>query len=72
MPDERASGGFLINLISEKMQSEYLIKKKVVLDGRVYRKGDKVKIPCEIAEKFPWIFEKQKSKFKKSKNKRND
>lgn len=72
MPDERASGGFLINLISEKMQSEYLIKKKVVLDGRVYRKGDKVKIPCEIAEKFPWIFEKQKLKFKKSKNKRND
>lgn len=72
MPDERASGGFLKNLISEKMQSEYLIKQKVVLNGRVYRKGDRVKISDELAEKFPWIFEIQKSKFKKSKNKRND
>ena len=54
------------------MQNEYIIKRKVIFNGRIYNKGEKVKVKDEIAEKFPEIFEKIKSVFKKSKKKKND
>jgi hypothetical protein len=54
------------------MQTKYLIRKNIVLNGKKFFAGDTTEVDEKIAKKFPKIFEPLIHNYKKNKKKKND
>ena len=54
------------------MQTKYLIKKNIVLNGKKFFAGDTTDVDEKIAKNFPKIFEPIIHNFKNIKKKKND